>query len=227
VDALRGFALAGVALAHMTEQYIAGPAPEGFMEGVDGPLDGIVNGLIFFFVRGKFFAIFSFLFGLSFAIQMESADRRGEDFSFRFLWRAALLFLIGYVHQLFYRGDILTIYAFLVPFLIPFYKLSNKWILICAGIFFLSVPRFLAFGVLQGASVFGLPENLMESPLEKAYFEAISSGSLWDVFSWNAVYGMQFKMDFQWGGIWTTLLHLWLFFARLVGRKDQSPSKTR
>ena len=42
IDALRGFALAGVALVHMTEQYIAGPHPEGFMEGVNGIPDQII-----------------------------------------------------------------------------------------------------------------------------------------------------------------------------------------
>ena len=45
VDALRGFALAGVALVHMVEQYIAGPHPEGFMEGVNGIPDQIIQGM--------------------------------------------------------------------------------------------------------------------------------------------------------------------------------------
>ena len=65
IDALRGFALAGVVLVHMVEQYIAGPAPEGFMEGVNGLPDQIVQGLLQFFFSGKFFALFSILFGLS------------------------------------------------------------------------------------------------------------------------------------------------------------------
>lgn len=96
------------------------------MEGLNGLPDQILMGFTSFFVRGKFFALFSILFGLSFSIQMASADRKGEAFSWRFLWRAVLLFVIGYVHQLFYRGDILTIYAMLAPFLIPFSRLSNK-----------------------------------------------------------------------------------------------------
>ena len=55
VDALRGFALAGVVLVHMVEQYIAGPTPEGFMEGVNGIPDQIVQGLLQIFFSGKFF----------------------------------------------------------------------------------------------------------------------------------------------------------------------------
>ena len=52
VDALRGFALAGVALVHMLEQYIAGPAPEGFMEGINSLPDQIVQGLMPIFFYG-------------------------------------------------------------------------------------------------------------------------------------------------------------------------------
>ena len=95
VDALRGFALAGVALVHMLEQYIAGPPIEGFMEGVNSLPDQIIQGLMPIFFTGKFFALFSILFGLSFAIQMQSAEKKNIKFGKRFLWRAALLFIIG------------------------------------------------------------------------------------------------------------------------------------
>ena len=83
IDALRGFALAGVALVHMLEQYIAGPPPEGFMEGVNSLPDQIVQGLMPIFFTGKFFALFSILFGLSFAIQMESAEKKNIKFETR------------------------------------------------------------------------------------------------------------------------------------------------
>lgn len=196
IDALRGFALAGVAIAHILEQYVAGPNPEGFMEGVDSMPDNILQGIMFVLIRGKFFALFSILFGLSFAIQMQSAERKNEDFSKRFLWRAVLLFAIGYVHQLFYRGDILTIYAILAPFIIPFYKMNNKWILLVAGLLFLSIPRFLTYALIGNNSLFGL-ENGMQTAADNAYFEVLQSGSLLELFSQNAVYGMKTKMNFQ------------------------------
>lgn len=216
IDALRGFALAGVALVHVTEQYIAGPTPEGFMEGINGLPDSILQGIIGFFIQGKFFALFSILFGLSFSIQMDSAARREEDFSLRFLWRAVLLFIIGYIHQLFYRGDILTIYALLAPFLIPFNHVSKKWVLAIAAIFFLSVPRFITYAFVGNEPFFGLPAGF-QSPLETAYFEALSTGSISEVFVQNADYGMKTKMNFQlqpFGRIYYTfgyfLLGLWL-----------------
>lgn len=196
IDALRGFALAGVALVHVTEQYLAGPQPPGFMEGLNGLPDQILMGFISIFIQGKFFALFSILFGLSFSIQMTSADRKGEDFSWRFLWRAALLFIIGYIHHFFYRGDILTIYAVLAPFLIPFHRLSNKWILGVMAICFLSLPRFLTFFWMGNDAFFGLP-NDFQNPLEIAYYETVQSGSIVEVFAANGGYGMKTKMNFQ------------------------------
>jgi len=218
VDALRGFALAGVALVHMVEQYIAGPTPEGFMEGVNSLPDQIVKVLLQLFFTGKFFALFSILFGLSFAIQMKSAEDKNIHFGGRFLWRAALLFVIGYIHQLFYRGDILTIYAVLAPFLIPFYKISSKWLLITAGFIFLGIPRFIAYFIFGGDSITGIhPMMDVSHPQVLAYFETIQNGSLLEVFKANAGYGMQTKIDFQmsiFGRLYYTfgyfLIGLWL-----------------
>ena len=202
----------------MLEQYLAGPPSQNFMEGINSTPDFVISGIVQFFIIGKFFALFSILFGLSFFIQMDSAANKGQDFSMRFLWRAFLLFLIGYAHQLFYRGDILTIYAMIVPFLIPFYKMDNKWILGIAAIFFLSVPRFIAFAIWGNESIFGFPAFLdFEDPLKIAYFDTIKSGSIIEVFQQNAFYGMKTKMDFQWsffGRFYYTfgyfLLGLWL-----------------
>lgn len=196
IDALRGFALAGVALVHVTEQYLAGPPPPGFMEGLNSLPDEILMGFIGFFVQGKFFALFSILFGLSFFIMMTGAERSGVNFSWRFLWRAVLLFIIGYIHHLFYRGDILTIYAVLAPFLIPFHRLSKAWLLGIMAICFLSLPRFITFFWVGNEAFFGLPIE-PQNPLEAAYYQTLKEGSLLQVFAANAGFGMKTKMNFQ------------------------------
>lgn len=218
IDALRGFALAGVVLVHMVEQYIAGPPPEGFLEGLNGIPDQIVQGFIQLFLTGKFFALFSILFGLSFTIQMQSADQKGVKFEGRFIWRALLLFIIGFIHQLFYRGDILTIYAVLAPFIIPFYRLPSKALLVTAGIIFLGIPRFIAFYFLGGDGISGV-HSIMDTnhELTRSYFDIIQNGSLIEVFKINATYGMLTKIDFQvsfFGRLYYTfgyfLIGLWL-----------------
>jgi len=225
VDALRGFALAGVALVHMGERYLAGPMPQELLKNVDTSVDTVVSGIVMFLCSGKFFSLFSILFGLSFSIQMESAARRGVNFSMRFLWRGILLFFIGMVHQSIYRGDILTIYAFLVPFLIPFERISPKWLLGIAAVIFLGLPRFIAFGAFGGTALFGLPQEFY-NPLEAAYFELIQGGSFTDLAQENVNYGMKTKMNFQlayFGRFYYTfgyfLIGLWLgkigFFKQL------------
>lgn len=200
IDALRGFALAGIVLVHMVEQFLAAPAPEGSMEAlVQGPIDNAVDAFIFIFLRGKFFALFSLLFGLSFFIQMDRAAQRGTNFKMRFIWRLLILLAIGYLHHLFYRGDILTIYAILGMFLVPFYRVSRGWILAITAVIFLGLPRNLIYGIYGAGNLFFASELNPSSPEILAYFETLREGSIWQVFASNATEGYLMKADFQLG----------------------------
>src|SRR5262245_51272228 len=99
VDALRGLALAGIAIVHFGEQYLGFmPPPEFRSYTVHGVADGVLEGLEWLLIRGKGFGLFSLLFGLSFALQMQSAERRdpARDFRPRFAWRLLVLFGIGW-----------------------------------------------------------------------------------------------------------------------------------
>ncbi len=199
IDALRGLALAGILICHMTENYIGSMSPQSFNDAVHvGIIDSIIDGLVFFFLRGKFIAIFSFLFGLSFFIQMDKGAKKGKPFGARFLWRLIILLGIGYVHSLFYRGDILTIYAFLGLFLIPFYKVSNKWLLGIAILLFLGIARYVVYFFMGTDSIWGgSPEMDNNAPWVTAYYDSLKNGSLWEVFSSNAIEGHKGKADFQ------------------------------
>ncbi len=199
IDALRGLALAGILICHMTENYIGAMSPESFNKAVHvGVLDNIIDGLIFFFLRGKFIALFSFLFGLSFFIQMDNGAKKGKAFGGRFLWRLIILLLIGYAHSLFYRGDILTIYAFLGLFLIPFYKINNRWILVISALLFLGVARYLVFFFIGTDSIWEGPVEISNTdPKVIAYYDVLQHGSLWEVFKTNAIAGHLDKADYQ------------------------------
>ena len=88
VDSLRGFALAGIVLVHFVEQFIGGPIPEEQQAGLlQGITDYIVTAILQIFFIGKFFALFSLLFGLSFYIQMDRAAQKGQPYRWRFIWR--------------------------------------------------------------------------------------------------------------------------------------------
>lgn len=201
IDALRGFALAGILICHMVEQYIGARAPMSYYEVVSaGIVNQIVDGFIGIFLRGKFIALFSFLFGLSFFIQMDNAAQKGIAYGKRFLWRLILLLLIGYAHSLFYRGDILTIYAMLGIFLIPFYKVNNKWILGFAALLFLGLGRYIIFFFTQGEHLFFDVDPMnMEEPAVLEYYNTIKNGSLSEVFTTNSWEGHLDKMNFQYG----------------------------
>lgn len=217
IDALRGFSLAGIVIVHMVENYLGAPAPEGAMDAVrQGPVDLAVNIFNGVFLVGKFFALFSFLFGLSFFIQMDSAASRGEDFKWRFLWRIVILFVIGYLHHLFYRGDILTIYAVLAIFLIPFYKVDTKYLLALIGLLFLGLGRYIVFAFTGGQNLFIPGEFSPNSPEIVSYFELLKNGSLLEVFQSNATEGQLMKMDFQLGVFSRGYLTFGFFLLGLV-----------
>ena len=216
VDALRGFSLAGIVIVHMVENYAGGPLPEGAMSGAEqGLLDEVVNFFCLLFLRGKFFALFSFLFGLSFYIQMDSGSRQNGQFGVRFAWRLLLLFIIGFVHHLFYRGDILTVYALVGLFLIPFYRIRSGIVLGVAALLFLGVPRFLiyALGHAPGLLMGGLMDP--DNPLISAYYETLRSGSIREVFRSNAWSGHLMKMEFQLGVVSRAYLTFGFFLVGL------------
>lgn len=145
IDALRGFALLGVILMHMLDHF-------GFttanISGVSSPSawDTIIQWFTNMMIRGKFISIFSFLFGLSFYIQMERASKKGIDFRVRFLWRMLLLFVIGLIGTSFTYVDILVIYAVFGTVLVFLYPLKNWLLLLLVCLLLIGVPNWFIIG---------------------------------------------------------------------------------
>lgn len=114
VDALRGIALCGILLANV----LVMSGLDGLSGGSAGPtasgLDQVAHWLVMALVQTKFYLLFSFLFGYSFTLQMDAAERDGAPFAPRMLRRLLGLFVLGALHAvLLYPGDILTTYALL------------------------------------------------------------------------------------------------------------------
>jgi uncharacterized protein len=219
VDALRGFALAGIVIAHVLEQFLAGfPTDEMRAVMFTGPVDYIVDTVSFWIIRGKFFALFSLLFGLSFFIQMDNAEKSGVHYKTRYLCRLLVLLVIGVAHNSFYSGDILVIYVLFGFLLIPFHSVSNKVVLALAVILFLGGGRFLSFGIFGNESIIALNiENFDEK-----YMAAITGGTIMDVWRVN-FFALIGKFNFQMGvlgrGYLTFaffLLGMWIGRTRLL-----------
>jgi uncharacterized protein len=130
IDVLRGFALFGVLLINLID-LAGGPVPFSEFPGGRDPLDAFA---IDFFVTARFRAIFSMLFGLGVAIQIQRAAEKGVPFFGTFTRRMLILVGFGMVNFLFYRGDILTRYALMGVVLVPFYRLPVRRIVTAAVI---------------------------------------------------------------------------------------------
>lgn len=130
LDALRGWALFGILVANMMLfigfAFLDDQAREALpLSG----LDDISELLIEWLVVGKFYSIFSLLFGIGFAIQIGRLERRGEAAG-RYLRRLFVLFLIGLSHlYLLWLGDIVALYAAMGAALLLFRTASDRTLL--------------------------------------------------------------------------------------------------
>ncbi len=150
LDALRGTALLGILLMNM--EAFNGPVLASGT-GVDPQLSGIdraVDALVYFFVQGKFFTLFSLLFGMGFLVMSSRADAAGRPFAWTFLRRMAVLLCIGLAHGLLvWSGDILVSYALLGVPLLLVRQAPPRWLAIPGVLVFLAGPgMILLFGLL-------------------------------------------------------------------------------
>jgi len=112
LDVVRGFALLGIFL--MNIEWFNRPISalnEGMPRGLTGA-DWLASGFIGYFVQGKFWTIFSLLFGMGFAVMLVRAERANREFIKVYLRRILALAVIGSVHYIYvWEGDILLSYA--------------------------------------------------------------------------------------------------------------------
>jgi len=128
MDVLRGFALLGILLMNI-EGFVGPVMASG--TGVDpalGGLDRTVDLLVYVLVQGKFYTLFSLLFGMGFAVMSQRAEQAGRPFAGVY-WRRGLVLLgIGVAHAVFvWAGDILLTYALCSFLLLAFRPLPHRW----------------------------------------------------------------------------------------------------
>lgn len=141
LDALRGLALFGICLANFQEFSLFSFLKEEVASGMPtAGIDRVIRYILYIFIDGKFYTLFSLLFGIGFSIIISNAAQKQVNGFPIFYRRMAILLLIGFVHLLFiWSGDILMLYALLGLFLPLFRNMSNKGLLITAA-FFLLLP---------------------------------------------------------------------------------------
>jgi uncharacterized protein len=112
LDVVRGFALLGIFL--MNIEYFnrtISSLDQGMPRGLAG-IDWFASWFIAYFVQGKFWTIFSLLFGMGFAVMMTRAASAGREFKTVYVRRVLALAVFGAAHfVLLWEGDILFSYA--------------------------------------------------------------------------------------------------------------------
>lgn len=160
LDAIRAFALLGILLMNM--EAFNGPlllSASGMDPALTG-VDRVVDGLIYFFVQGKFFTLFSLLFGMGFAVIVQRAEAAGRPFALLYLRRSVALLVIGLAHALLvWSGDVLVTYALLSFLLLAFQPVPARWLAWLGGAAYLAAPAMM-FGIALIAGLMSLsPES--------------------------------------------------------------------
>jgi uncharacterized protein len=148
LDVLRGFALIGICVANV--EFFNRPVVEsgqGIPAGLHG-LDWLVAFLVAYLVSGKFWTIFSLLFGMGFALMLERARVAGRPFAPTYGRRVGVLLAIGLLHHtLLWSGDILISYA-AGALALMLALLAPARVLVTALIACIALPQIPGLGLL-------------------------------------------------------------------------------
>ena len=138
MDVLRGFAILGIFIANLASfSFYENDLPDRgpFMLG---QADHTMAFLHHMFIEGKFYSIFSLLFGWGIALQLKRAAANNINALPTIKRRLLFMLLLGAFHLLIWPGDIVFFYALLGFLLLPLRKFSNKTLLITGCILILS-----------------------------------------------------------------------------------------
>lgn len=170
LDILRGIALLGICLANFGELSLYTFQPDSVTASMPtASVDNVVRFFQYFLIDGKFYTLFSLLFGIGFSILLDNCQKSGRNGNSVFYRRMTILALIGLLHLvMLWAGDILLLYALLGMLLPLMRKVSNRKLL-AASVILLLAPIFIdAFSELTNSRF-----SLM-MPVNKAvnYFHA-------------------------------------------------------
>lgn len=148
LDYLRGFALMGIILVNILPLLQAEPPAAN-------SADSAYWRVLYLFVEGRFYTIFSFLFGVGFYIFITRANARNKNGTGLFLRRILVMFLIGLVHFSFHPGEALTVYAVCGLLILPFFKVKKETNLI------IGLTLLIGFSILAIKPLLPLPLILL------------------------------------------------------------------
>ena len=186
LDVLRGVAVAGILFANVLVFFglVFLPA-ERAAALPTAAIDGMVRFLERVLVEGKFYSIFSLLFGIGFGLQLA----RGSEAALpRFRRRLRILLAIGAVHAfLIWSGDILMLYA-LLGFTLPWFARRPDRELLRWAAVLLAIPTVLyavALGIWALVGTGHAPSSAAVPAGFLAILERMGAGGVKDAFIGN------------------------------------------
>jgi uncharacterized protein len=173
-DVLRGFALLGILVVNI--QFMGLSSAEGARgEWALGLVNGSATFIIASIFTGKFYLLFSFLFGYSsnYIIRGERANRT------RWVKRCFILMALGILHFTFlWHGDIIFVYGIFGLLLIPFFFRADKTLRIWARVVYLvSSTIILLVGVLVYIGERYFPEESFQTPMDTKLDQLLLNGT--------------------------------------------------
>ena len=181
LDVLRGFALLGIFL--MNIEYFNRPFQEfgmGIPVGTTGS-DYVVARLTEIFVSGKFWVLFSMLFGMGFVVMQTQAKLDGRPFEAIYLRRTCALLVFGLLHiALLWSGDILHSYA-LVALVLMWLPLTSVRASSLIGTGMYVAPAFLS--LLMGILLSFAPKEALEKMTEHSAESAQTAAEVAKIYS--------------------------------------------
>lgn len=224
IDLLRGMALFGILAANMRGFNAPSSVYGNIKVLFHGRADLIAQGFIDIFIQGKFITLFSFLFGMGFAVQLTRAQARGAKFMSFYPRRLAALALFGLIHGLLiWWGDILLTYAVAGALLLMFRNIPQKRLLYVAGGIF--VAPMLVLSGFYSAYFFGWRPGFMKaSPPNMTKINEViqiySHGSVLQMLRENVIVGFRELPStmFALYALFLFLLGMWVWRSGIVER---------
>ena len=213
-DVLRGFALLGILVVNI--QFMGLSSANGARgEWTYGLANGSATFIVASIFAGKFYLLFSFLFGYSsnYIIRGERANRT------RWIKRCFVLIALGALHFTFlWHGDIIFIYGIFGLLLTFFFFRTDKTLRIWTRVtFILSATIVLLVGALVYISERYFPQESFQSPAETKLDEILLNGTFLEAIPARLelwVYGISTGVFLQ-GGLAFAAFLLGLRLARI------------
>jgi len=184
LDVLRGLAIFGILIANLTMGGLSkGPYELEFGPFIHPAIDEQLQFIYTQLIEGKFYSIFSLLFGWGIALQLQRSESKGINGLPILRRRLLFMLLLGAMHMLIWPGDIVLFYAMLGFILLPFRRFSNHTLLVFGAV--LIVAPIALYAARMHWPVLDTPRVILQAWAVKADYRLLGIDSEISYIAWT------------------------------------------